>query len=232
MNAPQKIPTSGLAVASLVFGILFCVPLAPLVGFILGLFALSQISKSRGALGGRGLAIAGIVLSGVTFVASIGILAAMAIPNFVRYQLRAKSMEARTVLSSIAVSEGAFFAQHGVYASAAPAGGGAGSAKGSWQAAPCAETCPAEPETCASFACIGFEPPGPVFYRYACQSTGAAVTCAAVADLDGDGRPGAYVLRVQSDDAGEPAPLPALEGLDECPEGADGQVVECSPGTH
>lgn len=57
--------TSGLAIASLVLGILFFVPLAPLVAIVFAIFALITISKSKGELKGEGMAIAGLVLGGL-----------------------------------------------------------------------------------------------------------------------------------------------------------------------
>jgi len=62
--APRATETSGKAIASLVLGILgvTCLPTA-IAGLILGILALSDIGKSGGKLGGRGLAIAGTVIS-------------------------------------------------------------------------------------------------------------------------------------------------------------------------
>jgi len=57
--------TSGLAVAALVLGILGCIPLAGLVGLVLGIVALAQIKRSQRQLTGRGMAITGICLSAV-----------------------------------------------------------------------------------------------------------------------------------------------------------------------
>jgi hypothetical protein len=62
--APGFVPvarTNGLAIASLVLGILWLAWLGSLVGLVLGLVALKQI-KNRNQ-GGRGIAIAGVVLS-------------------------------------------------------------------------------------------------------------------------------------------------------------------------
>jgi len=62
--APGFVPvttTNGLAIASLVLGILWVFWLGSLVGLVLGLVALKQI-KHRNQ-GGRGIAIAGVVLS-------------------------------------------------------------------------------------------------------------------------------------------------------------------------
>jgi hypothetical protein len=56
----QPAPVNGLAIASLVLGILCCLPV---VGLVLGLIALGQIRKKGER--GRGMAIAGIVLGWV-----------------------------------------------------------------------------------------------------------------------------------------------------------------------
>src|SRR5262245_11130022 len=53
---------SGLAVSSLVFGWLCCIPGSGLIGTILGGAGLVSISKSDGRLSGRTMAFIGIVL--------------------------------------------------------------------------------------------------------------------------------------------------------------------------
>ncbi len=55
---------SGLAVASLVLGLLGFLGLTALLGFILGIIALVKISGSGGRLSGQGMAIGGVVTSG------------------------------------------------------------------------------------------------------------------------------------------------------------------------
>ena len=54
--------TSGEAIASLVTGIFWIFGLLSIVGIVLGLRALRTIDASDGAVGGRGLAIAGIAI--------------------------------------------------------------------------------------------------------------------------------------------------------------------------
>ena len=66
--------TNGLAIASLVLGILWLFWLGSLVGLILGVVALKQI-KSRNQ-GGRGIAIAGVVLGIVGLVLFVVVLIA------------------------------------------------------------------------------------------------------------------------------------------------------------
>ena len=83
-TAPKQ--TSGLAVASLVLGILglFSCGLTALVGLVLGIAGLSKIRASQGALGGRGLAIAGISVS-VAFIL-FGLVVGIILPTAVRQQ--------------------------------------------------------------------------------------------------------------------------------------------------
>ena len=83
--APAKAKTSGLAIASLVLGIAgpCTVGLGSIIGLILGIVGLVKIGRSAGAKGGRGLAIAGIVVSGLGIVLLpilLGMLAAILMP--------------------------------------------------------------------------------------------------------------------------------------------------------
>ncbi len=57
--------TNGFAVASLVLGIIWIFWLGSILALIFGYIAKGQINASAGAQGGRGLAIAGIVLGWV-----------------------------------------------------------------------------------------------------------------------------------------------------------------------
>jgi hypothetical protein len=68
--APAKPRTSGLAIASLVLGIAgpCTIGLGSILGLILGIVGLVKIGKSAGQLGGRGLAIAGLAVSGTGLV--------------------------------------------------------------------------------------------------------------------------------------------------------------------
>ena len=93
--APQK--TSGMAIASLIFGILFIFFPLSIPAIVFGHIALSQIKKSAGRLGGKGIAIAGLVLGyfGIAVIPPILIIAAIAIPNLLR--ARTAANEASTV---------------------------------------------------------------------------------------------------------------------------------------
>jgi hypothetical protein len=61
--------TSGKAIASLIFGLLFCIPIiAPILAIVLGALGLRDIGRSEGRLKGQGLAIAGMVTGGIGLV--------------------------------------------------------------------------------------------------------------------------------------------------------------------
>jgi type IV pilus assembly protein PilA len=113
-------------------------------------------------------------------VAIIGILAAIAIPNFLMFQLRSKTGEAKTNLAAIRTAEEGYFAEFGRYVGAAaqPAGG-AQTTKTPWPAA------------AAGFDTMGWAPEGEVFFMYAVTINGASTsyTADSTGDLDGDGTP-------------------------------------------
>jgi prepilin-type processing-associated H-X9-DG protein len=85
-------PTSGLATASLVLGILGCVGITALVGLVLGIIALVKIDKSQGRLGGRGLAIAGICVSAVMLVFGLPMMAGLTLPALAKAKDRAQTI--------------------------------------------------------------------------------------------------------------------------------------------
>ena len=59
----------------------------------------------------------GCIAIAPVMVAVIGILAAIAIPNFLKFQCKAKQSEAKTNLSGIWVSEKVFYGEYGYYTS-------------------------------------------------------------------------------------------------------------------
>ncbi len=95
-------PTSGKAIASLVCGVFtFFLP-ASVAAIILGHISLSEIRKSAGRIGGRGIAITGLVLGylGLSIIPII-IVAAIAIPNLLRARVAANEASAVGSLRSI-----------------------------------------------------------------------------------------------------------------------------------
>ena len=111
-QAPQK--TSGLAIASLIFGILFIFFPLSIPAIVFGHIALSQIKKSSGRLGGRGLAIAGLVLGylGIAMIPLILIIAAIAIPNLLRARIAANEGSAAATVRSINTAQVSYQASY------------------------------------------------------------------------------------------------------------------------
>jgi len=103
--APEK--TSGLAIASLIFGLLFLFFPLSIVAIVFGHISLSQIKKSAGRLGGKGLAIAGLVLGylGIAMIPLILIIAAIAIPNLLRARIAANEASAVNAVRRISTAQ-------------------------------------------------------------------------------------------------------------------------------
>ena len=116
-------------------------------------------------------------------VAIIGILAAIAIPNFLAFRLKAKTSEAKSNLGAIRSTEVAYFAEWSFYVGNQPntpiANRSGDAQKEPW-----------DPGT--RFSVVGFQPEGSVFYSYALNGTDFTVSATgvsmyAVGDLDDDG---------------------------------------------
>ena len=112
-------------------------------------------------------------------VAIIGILAAIAIPNFVRFQLRSKSSEGKTNLAGIRTSEESYFAEYGTYINAT--------------ASPAALPTPHSSKqgfvnvmgVGAGFDQIGWQPEGQVYFQYdVVRGAASDYTAGASADID------------------------------------------------
>jgi type IV pilus assembly protein PilA len=98
--------TSGKAIASLIFGLLFPFPPSAIAAVILGHLSLSDIRKSAGRLGGSGLAITGLVFgyAGLSII-PILIIAAIAIPNLLRARMAANESSAVASVRTLSVAE-------------------------------------------------------------------------------------------------------------------------------
>lgn len=110
-------------------------------------------------------------------VAIVGVLASVAIPSFVRFQLRANSTEAVVNLASIGKAQATFFAEFGRYVSvttpvpnAAP-----GSIRVAWPGV-------------SDFDTLGWRPEGAVLFQYLSSTTTSPprFTAEAMSDLDND----------------------------------------------
>lgn len=118
-GAPLKKRT-GHAVASLVigiigfftFGILF---IGSIVGTVLGVVALKKGNREPATYGGKGLAIAGIIMNVVALVSivPIGIVAAIAIPNLLAARRAANEASALNTIRTIMTAEARYQATDG-----------------------------------------------------------------------------------------------------------------------
>jgi type IV pilus assembly protein PilA len=138
-------------------------------------------------------------------VAIISILAAIAIPNFILYQLKAKTGEAKANMAAIRTCQETWAAENDVYIVCGPTpAANVSSVKMVWT-------------TNTHFSSIGFEPAGDVYYSYGVNNAPvntvaaqAIVTAAdgttvarpgltniwlnAMSDLDGDGLYAGFVV--------------------------------------
>lgn len=115
-SGPPSAPiakTSGLAIASLVLGLIpFCI-FTGIAGLICGFKARTKIRSSGGALTGDGLALAGIILSLVMIVSSLPVLAGMLVPAFAKARDRAETITSLNNLKAISVVQRAWTAENG-----------------------------------------------------------------------------------------------------------------------
>jgi len=114
-------------------------------------------------------------------VAIIGILAAIAIPNFLRFQLKARSSEAKVNIAAIRTAEVAYNSEFGTYVAAAATPAAVPQSKIAFA-----------PVT-AGFNTLGWAPEGNVYFQYtvtdnaAAPAPSTAYTVTAQGDIDADG---------------------------------------------
>jgi type IV pilus assembly protein PilA len=112
-------------------------------------------------------------------VAIIGILAAIAIPNFLRFQLKSKSSEGKVNIAAIRTAEESYLAEFGNYVAAAV-----------WPAAVPGSSKAVFTPVPADFDQLGWAPEGNVFFQYAvayASATPSAYSISAIADIDASG---------------------------------------------
>jgi hypothetical protein len=100
---PQSGKTSGMAIASLVLGILGFCGVTAILGVILGIVAQVKISRSGGRLKGRGLAIAGILLSVLTLFFSF-VLAGLLLPALAKAKQGARNASCANNATQVALA--------------------------------------------------------------------------------------------------------------------------------
>ncbi|MGE5279518.1 MAG: DUF4190 domain-containing protein [Deltaproteobacteria bacterium] len=120
MTQTQK-KTLGLAIASLILGCFFWIPLLGfllgMTALIMGIVALVKINKNKEQLQGEGLAIAGIVMGGLSLlvIPVLALLAAIAIPNMLRARLNANEAMAQANIRALATAMESYKTANDVY---------------------------------------------------------------------------------------------------------------------
>lgn len=116
-------PKTGLSIFALVLGIInFCtlglLGVGAIAGSIVGWVAMNRAKREPWLYGGHGMAIAGFVLSIVTFVSvvPIAIIAAIAIPNLLASRRAANEGSAIYSLRQISAAQATYQANFGKYA--------------------------------------------------------------------------------------------------------------------
>jgi len=109
--------TLGLAIAALVVGIVsfFCFGIitGP-VAIVLGVMAMKRIKAAPQQYKGQGLALAGTIIGGVaTAIFFIGIMASIAIPNFMSLRSKAYDASALSAARSAKIVEEIYFMENG-----------------------------------------------------------------------------------------------------------------------
>lgn len=114
-SAPAAAPAKyTMPIVALVLAIVgLCLPCVSWIGGIMGIVAWVRISKQP-HLPNKGFAIAATFIPLAT-IPIIGIQAAIAIPNFIKYQARAKQTECKMQLRSIYTAAQMFQAEKGKY---------------------------------------------------------------------------------------------------------------------
>ena len=124
-------------------------------------------------------------------VAIIGILAAIAIPNFLNFRLKAKTSEAKSNLGAIRSTQVAYFAEWNTWVGSqnyVPVGGRTNNgSKVAWNNAGVNGS-----GSASRFSILGFSPEGQVFFDYNLEGTNYPAdvngfTAHAEGDLDADG---------------------------------------------
>jgi len=150
--------------------------------------------------------IAIVVIAGgsLVCVAFIGILAAIAIPAFVRYTRQAKTSEARSNIRAMALSEASYYEERtSLVTSAGPVPPSPGPTK----QLPAFSSDP-------GFSALGFAPSDPVYFSYAITPDPAVPGGAilrANGDLDGDGSLSTFEVHCRANGDCDPVPMTTNE---------------------
>jgi type II secretory pathway pseudopilin PulG len=107
--------TNGLAIASLVLGIVWLWCLGSILALVFGYTARRQIARSNDEQKGRGLATAGIVLGWVGIAGFIALTVVIAVPQFLGARERAQDGAAQSDLRNALTAEKTFYTDTQTY---------------------------------------------------------------------------------------------------------------------
>ena len=114
----------------------------------------------------------------IIVVAILGILATIAVPNFIRMQTRSRTSEATTNLALLRDAQFSHYADAGNFLKTGSAPAGVpGMRRRPWVGANALEF----------RELLGFRPDGDVYFQYGVNARGEAFTLSALSDLDGEG---------------------------------------------
>jgi len=142
-------------------------------------------------------------------VAIIAILAAIAIPNFLKFSMKAKTSEATTNLAAIRTSQESYRSENDVYLPCGPNGAGDDATPDAFGA------------DAGGFDMIGFAPDGKVRYQYQVAKVDAVAgtspphfMASALGDLDEDGLTCVFAINTGDADYPKVRKNPASAGVD------------------
>lgn len=114
--------SKGMAMAAMILGILSlpsfgCFIIGGILAIVLGAIAYSRTNKEPETYGGRGMAIAGIVTGGLSFlmIPIIGIVSAIAIPSLLRARVSANESATIGDVRTVIAGEAAYASQNNGY---------------------------------------------------------------------------------------------------------------------
>jgi hypothetical protein len=182
---------NGLAITALVLSSVFFLPIIPLFGLVLGIIALTT-GRSKP------MSIVAICL-GAFFTLMTGLYAAIAIPAFMKYIRRSKTMEARmntrTLANAVAALDAAQWSKL-ADSDWTPATSACGQPNDRYAADPKAFA--GEP-----WATLGFGVSEPHYYQYRLRRAGDGFVAEARGDLDCDGKFSHFARSIAPDGVGE-----------------------------
>lgn len=202
-HAPQVKPAA-LPLVALILCVLGvgCIPLFP-IGFVLCIVSLVK-SGDPAYAPRKTLAIVGLVLS-VVVIPVQGILAAIAIPNFIRFQARSKQSECKANLKSLYVAQKAYFGEKDEFGATAEEirFSPMGATRYLYIVNDDANVPPTHPEAPSASALLEMVPSG---LRTTLGVSGQCPTCnvtmACVGDPDRDGEPDIWTISTETRDVG------------------------------